>query len=196
MLPKICSFSECGREVQARNLCQGHYAQQYKGRQLAPLRGRAATTGLSGIDRFWFYVSKSDSCWTWTAQLNHSGYGSVKMFGIQSLAHRIAYELEFGQIPDGVELDHKCHNPACVRPSHLQAVTHKVNAENRRGAQANSKSGVRGVTPKGNKWQAQVVHHGKAIYIGTFSTIAEAESAVIAKRNSLFTNNLKDRAVA
>ena len=42
-------------------------------------------------------------------------------------AHRFAYELAYGPIPEGLELDHLCRNASCVRPTHLEAVTHQVN---------------------------------------------------------------------
>jgi hypothetical protein len=42
-------------------------------------------------------------------------------------AHRVSYEWAKGPIPDGMELDHLCRNPACVNPDHLEAVTHGAN---------------------------------------------------------------------
>ncbi|HEV2123202.1 MAG TPA: HNH endonuclease signature motif containing protein [Chloroflexota bacterium] len=42
-------------------------------------------------------------------------------------AHRWAYEALVGPIPTGTELDHLCRNPACVRPDHLEPVTHAEN---------------------------------------------------------------------
>jgi hypothetical protein len=50
-------------------------------------------------------------------------------------------------------------------------------------------SDVRGVYPSRGRWRAQVVHNGKVFRVGTFGTIAEAEAAVIAKRNELYGHN-------
>jgi hypothetical protein len=67
--------------------------------------------------------------------------------------------------------------------------------KNRRGANADSRSGIRGVSwcrPR-RCWVAYIGHNGKRLYIGGFPSLAEAEAAVIAKRNELFTHNEADR---
>lgn len=143
-------------------------------------------------ERFWEKVDKSGECWLWTAHLDRDGYGRFDHGG----AHRTALKLTGVAIPQGVVVDHICHTPACVRPSHLRVCTQKQNCENRSGAQQdNTTSGVRGVSwhkPSRN-WKAYVRHNGIMISVGYFSTINEAEQAVIAKRNELFTHNDADR---
>ena len=42
-------------------------------------------------------------------------------------AHRVAYEIIKGKIPDGLDLDHLCRNKVCVNPDHLEAVTRREN---------------------------------------------------------------------
>lgn len=75
---------------------------------------------------FWEKVSKSEGCWLWTGR-------TVKGYGKHSgkLAHRVAYEEMVGPIPDGLELDHLCRTPLCVRPDHLEPVTRHVNMRRR-----------------------------------------------------------------
>lgn len=51
------------------------------------------------------------------------GYGNFYYERHNVAAHRFAYELEVGPIPDGLQIDHLCRNRACVRPSHLEPVT-------------------------------------------------------------------------
>lgn len=67
------------------------------------------------------------SCWEWIGAKNDQGYGQFHKDGKTTYAHRWMYERDVGAIPDGLELDHLCKNPGCVRPSHLQPVTHQEN---------------------------------------------------------------------
>lgn len=76
---------------------------------------------------FWARVNKTDQCWTWTGAHFWSGYARVKYCGRDTVAHRVAYELAVGPIPKGLEIDHLCRNRGCVRPDHLEPVTHSVN---------------------------------------------------------------------
>lgn len=66
-------------------------------------------------------------CWEWTASLYSFGYGQFSYQGKPQPAHRVAYWLLAGQIPEGLELDHLCRNRACINPSHLEPVTRKEN---------------------------------------------------------------------
>lgn len=79
--------------------------------------------------RFWSKVEMSEpqECWEWTAYRNDKGYGTFGMGRVTKKAHRVAYELVRGPIPEGLELDHLCRNRGCVNPFHLEAVTSRVN---------------------------------------------------------------------
>lgn len=84
--------------------------------------------------RFWEKVDKSGTCWIWTATVSIGGrYGAIRVDRKMRPAHRVAYELERGPIPDGLEIDHLCGNTRCVRPDHLELVTHRENMRRGRG---------------------------------------------------------------
>lgn len=85
-------------------------------------------------ERLWPKVRRGspNECWPFVGATNGSGYGRlgwIKDDGTKTTkpAHRIAYELEVGPIPDGKVLDHLCRNPPCCNPAHLDPVTRRVN---------------------------------------------------------------------
>lgn len=92
----------------------------------ARLRGDLKIRSTDPVERFWSHVEKSSTCWNWTGAKAH-GYGRYRWMGRADGAHRVAYQLLAGPIPDGLELDHLCRNRACVRPDHLDPVTARVN---------------------------------------------------------------------
>lgn len=113
-------------------------------------------------DRFWEKVDTSggdDACWLWTASLDGRGYGQ---FGVKRetdgkyiprRAHRIAYELLGGTIPDGLDLDHLCRVRACVNPAHLEPVTRQENLL--RGQTLAAENAVKTHCPRGHALTAE-----------------------------------------
>ena len=147
------------------------------------------------IPRFWEKVTKTDGCWNWVSAMKPNGYGAYWDGERLKYAHRYSYELLSGPIPEGMQIDHTCHNRACVNPAHLRVATTKQNIENLAGLRVDNTSGYRGVIwDKGrNAWVARVQHNGRQHHAGYFSTREEAADAATAKRNELFTHNDKDR---
>ncbi|SDR70453.1 AP2 domain-containing protein [Microbacterium paraoxydans] len=186
-----CSFEGCERPAKSLSLCHSHYVQKRRTGALTPLR-RIVNGSLQ--DRLDAYTERTEHCWNWTGSKS-AGYGQLRVGGAVARAHRVAYELANGPLPQGVMLDHQCRNRACVRPDHLIPSTNKVNMENLdpAGYRGNS-SGVRGVTwdAQTSRWRAKITHDGKTIHVGRFRTIDEAKAAIVARRGEVFSNSVSD----
>jgi hypothetical protein len=97
--------------------CVGRYAQQKRRRPFA--------------DTFWALVERgeTESCWRWRGFVGDKGYGAMWHREDKRLtrAHRIAYELTHGRFDPSADVRHKCDNPICVNPSHLELGSHADN---------------------------------------------------------------------
>lgn len=132
---RTCSVEGCGRSHCARGYCQMHWTRWRKyGKPELPTR----------MEIFWSRVDMSsgpDSCWPWTAGGVTSGYGHFWITELRAnrMAHRVAYEDVVGPVPEGMVLDHICHNDTgcklgvgcphrmCCNPAHMEPVTNVEN---------------------------------------------------------------------
>ena len=69
----------------------------------------------------------ANGCKVWQGHRDRHGYGRITVNGRPRLAHRVAYEVHLGPIPDGLTLDHTCRCRTCVNVQHLEPVTAREN---------------------------------------------------------------------
>ncbi len=134
MKAETCSVENCGRKVHARTWCHMHYCRvKRRGSLFVDVPPQVKGDPES---RFWAKVNKDGPdpsedtlaarlgpCWLWSGALGGDGYGRFSVSRRTLGAHRFAYELLVGPIPEGLTIDHLCRVPRCVNPAHLEAVT-------------------------------------------------------------------------
>ena len=116
---KTCSFEGCDRKYDCNGLCKTHNKQMYDCKNLTAVKDVTLTMD----ERFISKIDKSGECWVWTANKSN-GYGRFDTTtNSKAYAHRYAYELWVGPIPEGAVVHHKCGNRPCCNPDHLQLTT-------------------------------------------------------------------------
>ena len=134
-----CAVVGCNDQHHAFGYC-GRHAARLK-RHGDPLGGQMFRGGGTVADRLAHYSEVRDNgCVHWMGSLQTNGYGYLSVDGERRMAHILAYEHHAGPIPDGLELDHLCHNKdsecpcgwacmhrRCVNVEHLEPVTRSEN---------------------------------------------------------------------
>lgn len=136
-----CSVEGCGRPARSvrSGVCSTHYAR---------LRRSGRLDLKSAEERFWSKVDKGADgaeCWLWTDGCDANGYARLWVKPQTVFAHRYAYELLIGPIPEGLTINHRCAIRSCVNPAHLEPETLQENVR-----LAHSANAAKTECPKGH----------------------------------------------
>lgn len=151
MVKGNCSMDGCLKPLKARGLCGGHYSSERRAGRLALIERPPME------QRFWSRVDRRspDECWPWVGYLNSNGYGIWKERPGRGQrarpASRLAFYFTHGYYPPVVR--HKCDNPPCCNPAHLEPGTQVDNLADMT-ARGRSTRGVR--NPAAKLTEAQV----------------------------------------
>lgn len=140
--PRGCGADGCKRKHYGRGLCKTHYLRAWTDGTLHQHKRTLVAPGASLDERLrnigWNVTASG--CWEWKGARNRSGYGFMAtgrhagddpQKTIPSMAPRVAYAAWVGPIAEGLVVRHRCDNPPCINPEHLELGT---KADNNRDA--------------------------------------------------------------
>ena len=143
------------------------------------------------ILRFWKWIKKlSNGCWEWQGCVTKSGYGRFQVHPKTLRAHRVAYFLIKGPIPESFLVCHTCDNRRCVNPEHLWIGSSKENTADMvqkgrlikiRTKKSKASSKYPGISlrkeKKSKRWRAMIMRNYVTVWRGEFETEEEAHAA-------------------
>lgn len=151
-----CTVPDCNRDHEAKGLCHSHF-ESYRRHGVMPTKPILDTLEARFMAKV---VKQENGCWLWTGATDGDGrYGAIMAWSKVRRAHRVAYELFRGPIPDSLSLDHLCKRTLCVNPEHLEPVTHKVNVL--RGDAPSSANAVKTHCPRGHPYDITLKSGGR-----------------------------------
>ncbi len=126
-----CTVEGCGNEENGRGLCAAHRRRLKLYGDVHALKQPHRPIGLSTVEALWLSIDKDTDpggCWEWTAYRNEPGYGIISFGQKRYLAHRILWQELNRPLAPGEVVRHRCDNPPCCRPDHLEPGTARDNA--------------------------------------------------------------------
>ena len=149
-MSRTCQIANCSKPARQRGWCHFHYCKWWKHGD--PLHERPTAEA-----RFWMKVNKIETgCWEWTGAKFRDGYGLFYVASHGNIgAHRFSYRLAYGDIPEGLQLDHLCRVRHCVRPDHLEPVTVQENIRRGMAGKLNHYQKTKTHCPQGHPYDTQ-----------------------------------------
>lgn len=138
------------------------------------------------VERFWSYVDKSggpDACWPWTKYCLPNGYGRATWENGQDYAHRVAWIITNGPIPDDVYVCHRCDNPPCCNPKCLFPGTPTENVQDMYAKDRANPRGAPGIRNASAIVDESMVRRIRQLHEGgmTFTAIAKLSDVPISE---------------
>ena len=126
MANRTCPVDGCERPVQKRQWCNRHYRMKLRSGEIKSRRAPRGWSLSEHLQHIGWDVTR-DGCWEWRGARGRGGYGLFWHSGSNVTASRAAWVAANGPIPEGMVIRHRCDNPLCVNPDHLDIGTHGQN---------------------------------------------------------------------
>ena len=131
MSDRTCCIDGCARSVFGHGWCSTHYQRwrNHGSPHWEPPSRSKGSTRLAWLSDMVANGDRSSGCWEWPFYRNAKGYGTHKLWKAPTTyAHRLAFEMDGNEIPDGHVVRHKCDNPSCCNPDHLEVGSYQDNS--------------------------------------------------------------------
>lgn len=126
MSNKICAIENCNNNKVCKGLCDKHYT-RLKRNGSTDLKIKHYSHRLNDNS-----ISIPESgCIIWLGSVDSYGYGTISANGKAERTHRLSFISNYGEIPKGMLVCHKCDIPSCINPNHLFLGTHQDNMADR-----------------------------------------------------------------
>ena len=143
-MARVCEHETCDRAAYSRGWCLKHYKRWWRNGSIYSVRRYSADFTLEDRLHNTGWDETDAGCWEWRGGRQPFGHGYVNYGGAGVLAHRLAYEIWVGPIPEGHVVRHKCDNPPCINPDHLETGTY---ADNNRDTSERGRGNNQKLTP-------------------------------------------------
>ena len=150
---RICKVDGCEKPRHGATLCRMH---QWRLERHGSLDDRPSLEDRRAARDAVAYEKRlvrggPDECWGWLGGKSKFGYGQIRIWGKNLVAHRVSWIIHNGPIPDGVCVLHQCDNPPCTNPRHLFLGTKVDNNSDRDAKGRTNKCWVGGVLYRGEQ---------------------------------------------
>lgn len=182
---RICKVRECVSKHHAQGYCGYHYRKFKRSGKIDTVL-EIYNTPEESLEARTMPVTET-GCILWFGA-NNNGYGTIRINGKNKQVHRYVWEKNFREIPNILDIDHRCHTPFCVNIDHLRTATRQQNARNKSGANKNSVSKYRNISwdNRVGKWLVQLTNNSKYLFFKHFDNIYEAIEVAEQKRKEFY----------